>query len=195
MTLASFYLSPSISMYGTPLALRPLYQLYPKLVVDQNIGYPSMPVFFVLFVIAHCLGLGALLYTFLDIYDSPYIMVSATFLYITLFTSVFIVGLVTAQLKKMTEEKELVVKRSSWLQAGYQILEEYRAIKKLLSPILFLTILSQSMVAVSFAYQAVAKWDVTYSLATINALMLLSYICLAAEDCFNTLKSIPDKIW
>ena len=195
MTLTSLYLSPPIIMHGTPLALRPLYQLYPKLVVDQNIGFPIMPMFFVLFVITHGLGLGAFIIYLLDIFGSPYLVIFLTILYIAKFTSVFIVGLLTAELKKMTKEKAMVLKTSSWLQAGCHILEEYRAIKKLLSPILFLTILSESMIAVSFAYQAVAKWDVTYSLATINSLMLLGYICLAAEDCYNTIMSIPDKIW
>ena len=159
MQLTTLYLTPIISTLGVPLSLRYLPVHCPTLVTKNNLGKPSMPMFFGLTLICHLLSCGTFLFSNSARYESLFanttLYLSIAYLYISLLTSVFIIGIATATFNDIVEHKLVVMVNTSTLEAGYEILEEFRAVKALLAPILFLTVVPQAMVSVSFSYQVV----------------------------------------
>ena len=197
MRVASMYLTPMMTMIGTPLALTSV-KYYPKLVIDPRIGNPILPLHFLFAISLQISSLCGFLFSLpaMESFSTFVAGTSFVFLYITLMTSTFIIGVATASFNNFVDAKLKVLKEKSAAFTGEQILAEYQAVKSLLSPILFLSIVFQSMVAVSFSYEVMASsGQVTFAIGLTNAIVFLSYVCFAVEKTQAKFKSVTENLW
>ena len=197
--LTTIYLIPLLLTIGMPLSLKQVNIYWPKLARDPATPKPTMPCFFMTSLAAHIVTCMAFILQNVNFSEfrptTVALFLSFVTIYFLMCTAVFMIGLATAHINATVNEISTMDKIFTTQNQVDLILSEFRAVKALLSPVLFITVVSSTMLAISFSYRFLTHRDMQFCFGLINALTSLLYVSFAVDNCCQQFKLVPEKLW
>ena len=197
MVFTTSYITPVLLMFGTILTLSTAWKKYPCLVRDDYLSLPEMPWLFALVTLANismiCTFAGPIVTLSNELLDILW-GISLLLYCLLCITFTFVIGVCVAQFHKNMEKKEFLKDCKEAKLWGEDIIKQFSSLKSFLSPVLFVVFLVNALIIIADLYHVLAFKELKILPELINSFLVILYVSLIIDGCYDEFTSLPDTL-